>query len=271
MAIDTTKKRQVVAVCSATGGQGRTIITANLAAFLSVRGSNVSVIDGDLQFGDLAMALDLDPILTIKEVAERDDIENSVNYYSTHSSGIDLVAAPKRPEYADMIESEQISAVIEALQATSEILFVETQAGLTDHTLQVVEKSDQILVIATPGMASLKNARLMIETLDALGLKDRVRLIVNESTAPSVIKRGDIPELVKIDEVFYLPYDLKHVSHSLDIGVPIFLNQPKLEFSRGIERLAKKLFAVERSASKKLPIRGLFRIRKSKRLRGKIE
>ncbi|MGP4105692.1 AAA family ATPase [Virgibacillus sp. L01] len=271
MAIDTTKKRQVVAVCSATGGQGRTIITANLAAFLSARGSNVSVIDGDLQFGDLAMALDLDPILTIKEIAERDDSENSVNYYSTHSSGIDLIAAPKRPEYADMIDNEQISAVIDALHAVSEILFVETQTGLTDQTLQVVEKADQILVTATPGMASLKNARLMIETLDALGLKDRVRLIVNQSTAPSVMKRESIPELAKIADVFYLPYDLKHVSHSLDIGVPIVQSQPKLEFSKGIERLAKKLFTVERSVSKKLPIRGLIRIRKSKRLRGKTE
>ncbi|MBP1948064.1 AAA family ATPase [Virgibacillus litoralis] len=271
MAIDTAKKRQIVAVCSATGGQGRTTVTVNLAAFLAARGSNVSIIDGDLQFGDLAMALDLDPILTIKEIAERDDSENSVNYYSTHSSGIELLAAPKRPEHADVIDSEQISAVIDAVHATSEILFVETQTGLTDHTLQVVEKADQILVTATPGMASLKNARLMIETFEALGLKDRVRLVINQSTASSVVKKSDIPELVKLSEVFYLPYDSKHVSHSLDIGVPIVQSQPKLEFSKGIERLAKKLFAVERSASKKLPFRGLFRIKKSKRLRGKTE
>ncbi|MFC4557608.1 CpaE family protein [Virgibacillus kekensis] len=263
------KKKQTVAVCSATGGQGRTSVTVNLAAFLAARQTKVTILDADLQFGDLAMALDIDAPVTLADIAEQSDSTNSISYLNRHPSGLDLIAAPKRPEQADMVNNDLLNGVMDELQTVSEVLFVETQAGLTDHTLQAVEKADRILVVTTPGMISLKNARLMIETLDALGMKDKVRLVVNQSTAPSAVKAGNIAELTKVSEIFHLPYDLKNTAQALDTGMPIVISNPKLEYAKAIERMAKKLFVVERSTEKKVQVRGLFRIKKSKRTRGK--
>src|SRR5690606_9631002 len=127
------------------------------------------------------------------------------------------------------------------------------------------EIADLILIITTPDMTSLKNTRLMVETLDALDCKGKSRLIVNKATMPSVVKINEIPNLTQIEILSELPLEQKELSHSLDIGVPIVRSHPKLEYSLAIEAMAKRLFVIDlaRSVSKGRPKKKLFRKAKS--------
>lgn len=236
------KQGKMLAICSAVGGVGRTVITVNLAALLAKRKIRVSIFDADLQFGDLALALNLEPVFTIKDAVERNDLQNVRDYCLLHASGIQLLAAPKRPEYADLITPESLDSGIDALLTQTELLLVETQPGLNDHNLMIMEKADHILLVTTAGTTSLKNTKLMVETLDALGLKDKVILIVNQSTSSSVVKTRDIPKLTKMEQVFYLPSDTKRVTYSLDIGIPLVISHPKLTFSKEMDKLASQFF-----------------------------
>lgn len=236
---------KMLAICSAAGGVGRTVITVNLAAMLAKRKIRVGIMDADLQFGDIALALNLEPVTTIKEAVERDDLRNVRDYCLSHDSGIQLLAAPKRPEYADLITVESLESAADALLSEAELLLVETQPGLNDHNLFLMEKADHIVLVTTVGMASLKNTKLMVETLDALGLKDKLVLVVNQSTSSSIIKAGDIPKLTQMEQVFYLPSEMKRMDYSLDAGIPLATSHPKLAFSKDMEKLASHLFPKE--------------------------
>lgn len=262
------KQGKMLAICSAAGGVGRTVITVNLAALLAKRNVEVSILDADLQFGDLALALNLEAVSTIKEAVERKDFQRIRAYCLPHELGIQLLAAPKRPEHADLITPEDLGLGIDALLAETELLLVETQPGLNDHNLMVMEKADHILLVTTPGMASLKNTRLMIETLDALGFKDKAALVVNQSAASSAVKAEDIPQLIKMERVFYLPSDAKQVAYSLDVGIPLVTSHPKLAFSKEMNKMASQLFPKEHDPKPK----GLLAKSSPKvwRLRGKI-
>ncbi|MEC5422962.1 AAA family ATPase [Virgibacillus sp. C22-A2] len=250
---------KLIVVCSATGGVGRTAITVNLATALARQSLKVRVIDTDFQFGDISLAFDLHPNHSIKEVAERKDIENVKAYLLNHESGVDVLPAPDRPEYAELITADFLNEIIDTLQEDSEILLVETQAGLNELTIQLMEKADQILVIGTPRMASLKNSKLFIETLDMLHLKDKARLVINKLTSPAVIKPNTIPELTKIERITFLPYEEKQMDRSLDLGKPLITMNPKLAFSKEVEKLAALLDINRQGAeNKKTKKAGLF-------------
>jgi pilus assembly protein CpaE len=229
---------RMIVICSAVGGAGRTAVTVNLAAFLAAGNVKTAIIDGDLQFGDIALALDLEPVVTMKEVIEQNAFNYIEDYFTTHETGLQVLAAPIRPEYSELITPDALSALADSMLAETDVLLVDTQHGLNEQSLSLMEKADQILVVTTPGMTALKNTKLMVETLEMLEMNEKIRLVVNKATAASVIKVSDIPGLTKVEQAYFLPEDSKHVSHSLDMGNPLVLNKPKHAFSKGIEKLA---------------------------------
>ncbi|CAM3582610.1 septum site-determining protein MinD [Aeromicrobium ponti] len=246
---DNYKRGKMIVICSASGGTGRTAVTVNLAAMLAKRKMKVDILDADWQFGDIAMALNLEPAVTIKEIAEKQDSKNARNYTSIHSTGIGVLAAPDRPEYADMITSDVLEATVSALLSEAQVLLAETEGGLTDRNLQLMEMADIILLITTPGIGSLKNTKLMIETLEALELKDKVKLVVNQKDRSYAIKASMIPKLVGVEPFFFLPSEKTQLANSLDLGEPIVLSHPKLRFSKGIEGLAERLYPQEKQSA----------------------
>ncbi|WP_087972497.1 AAA family ATPase [Oceanobacillus rekensis] len=225
-----------IVVCSAVGGVGRTTITVNLAALLAKENITVSVIDADLQFGDIALAFDLQPSLTIKDAAERNDKENIYFYMMDHASSVKVLPAPDRPEFAELISPDFLSAIIDRLEDNTEIMLVETQAGLTDMNIQLMEQADLILVVSTPAMAALKNSKLMIETLDLLGIKDKAHLVINRFTTQTVIRPKNIPELTNMEQIIFLPLVDKQMEQSLDIGIPFVTSHPKASFTKELEK-----------------------------------
>lgn len=247
--INDSARGKMIVICSAAGGTGRTAVTVNLAAMLAKRKMKVDILDADWQFGDIAMALNLEPAVTIKEIAERQDNRNARNYSIPHPTGIRVLAAPNRPEYADMITSDVLEETVSALLSETQVLLAETQAGLNDRNLQLMEMADIILLMTTPGIGSLKNTKLMAETLETLELKDKVRLVVNQKARSSAIKDSMIPKLVGVEPFFFLPSEKTQLASSLDLGEPIVLSHPKLRFSKGIEGLAERLYPQEKQSA----------------------
>ncbi|WP_337017757.1 AAA family ATPase [Oceanobacillus massiliensis] len=239
--MDGTEDIKRIVICSAVGGVGRTSVTVNLAALLANQYIKVSVVDADLQFGDIALAMDLQPSRTIKDAAERKDIENINFYMLEHHSGVKVLPAPDRPEFAELISPDFLSNIADKLEENTEYLLIETQSGLHDMNIQLMENADLILVVSTPAMASLKNTKLMIETLDSLGLKHLVRLVVNKFTAQTAIRPKDMAELTNSDQAIFLSFADRLMDQSLDTGIPFIISHPKTAFTKDLEKAAGML------------------------------
>ncbi|TVT27358.1 AAA family ATPase [Salinicoccus cyprini] len=235
---------EIILVTSAVGGAGKTVVATNLGMALQTEGRRTILVDGDLQFGDMALALDLDPGISIKEAVERNDFLNIHAFCTRHPSGIRLLPAPPRPEFADLVDAEDLAAAIENLKSQAEVIIVETHHGLTEQNMVLMDLADRILVVTTPGMAALKNTRLMVETLAALGHEEKTKLIVNKHSVPTLMETKKVHDLLKIDRenVFFLPYALKDISYSLDRGVPVISGSPKHRFSKKLKKVAAQIF-----------------------------
>lgn len=239
-----TKRGEMIAVCSAKGGVGKTIVSVNLAVALYKKNIQIALVDGDFQFGDVCLAMDLHSTFSIKDII--DDLGNLdqyslANYLNRHDSGVKVLAAPERPEYADLISPAVIDKVIELLRIQHDYVVVDTGVGLQDKTLNIIEKADQILVVTNLEMTTLKNSKLMLETFDVLGIRDKVQVIINRSTMDSVIEATDVPDILGEAQPIYIPNDFQTASQSLNIGIPFVINQGKTEIAKAVFKTAEQL------------------------------
>jgi pilus assembly protein CpaE len=235
---------EVIAVCSAKGGIGRTILTVNLAVALHKKNIPVAIVDGDFQFGDVGLALDLQNSFTIKDVMDgltMLDEYSLQGYLTEHESGVKVLPAPERPEFADLVTKEAVYKIIDLLRAKHEYIVVDTEAGLNEHTINIIEQADQILVVTNLEMTALKNTKLLLETLGVLGLQSRAKVIINRANMESVLKAEDAAKILGAEDPIYVPNDFQICSQSLNIGIPFVINQGKTEVAKGVFKMAEIL------------------------------
>jgi pilus assembly protein CpaE len=238
------KRGELIAICSAKGGIGRTILTVNLAGALVKKNISVAILDGDFQFGDVGLAMDLKAAFTIKEVIEEISTldEHSLSgYMSRHESGVRVMTAPERPEFADLVTKEAADKIIDLMLMNYDYVVVDTAVGLSDHTVHIAEKADQIMVMANLEMTALKNTKLMLETFEILELRNKVTLVVNRANMESVIQAEDAARILGYEDPVYIPNDFQTCSQSLNIGIPFVVNQGKTEVAKAIFKMAERI------------------------------
>ncbi|MBW5447517.1 AAA family ATPase [Cohnella sp. CFH 77786] len=238
------KRGELIVVCGAKGGIGKTAMVVNLAVALTKKNVKICLLDGDFQFGDIALALDLHSTFTIKDVVE--DIDAMDRYALSgflihHNSGLKVLACPERPEYADLIKPNVIDRVCDLLLSQFDYVIVDSAGGLPEHTLQLIEKADQILMVTTLEMTAIKNTKLMLDTLQVLGYRDKIHLVINRATMESVIKASEVPEILGFETAFFIPNEFHLVSQSLNIGIPFVSNQGKSDLAKAVFKMAEML------------------------------
>ncbi|MDP4110467.1 MAG: AAA family ATPase, partial [Bacillota bacterium] len=169
-------KSKVLSVFGAKGGIGKTTIASNLAVTFAQSGSKTIIIDLDLQFGDVNLFFDLEPRDTIAELVQDKqnfDIDTMRGFIKIHSSGVSVLCAPKSPEFSEMIKGEHIEKIINTLRPYYDYIIIDTPPVFNDTTIVAIENSDKLLLIVSPDISSLRNAKISMDVLDSLEQKEK--------------------------------------------------------------------------------------------------
>ncbi|OGV53566.1 MAG: hypothetical protein A2X49_00185, partial [Lentisphaerae bacterium GWF2_52_8] len=133
---------RVLTIFSTKGGVGRSLIACNLSCELAaMTREKVVLIDLDLQFGDVAMLMNVTPAKTIASlVKDMDETgaldENAVDTYMVqHSTGVQILAAPLSPEEGEIVKGEHITHIIEILKKSYSYIVIDTPAYLVETVL----------------------------------------------------------------------------------------------------------------------------------------
>jgi len=238
---------RLLTVFSPKGGVGKTTIAANLAVALSARGAKVCLVDLDLGFGDIAITLQLFPARTIADaVALEDGLDFSVlePLLTPHRRGFSTLVAPVQPDAKDSIPATLVSRILAILKSNFEYVIVDTSPAFDEHVLQAFDETDELLLVTTLDVPTLKNVKIASETLDLLNFpKPRRHLVLNRADD----KVGLSPEKVETTLDMKITQAIPtspEVANATNAGEPIVASHPKHQVSQAINRLADAVTGV---------------------------
>lgn len=237
-------KGKMVIFISGKGGVGKTVLSVNAAVELASRGSATCVMDGDFQFGDLNLALDLQPSFTISDLIQGAESLNNVKisyYLDRHSSGANVLSAPIKPEQADLIEGTHIKIICDKILKEHDYLLVDLPSRLSENNLIFMEMADEIYLITDTSFTAIKNTKIMLRITKLLNMDDKITVIINRSDAQGLIKSGDVKNMLDIQNAIFISNNTKVVSKSFAMGIPFVKDKPRERISRDIVELVDKI------------------------------
>lgn len=242
-----TRRGRVVTVFSGKGGAGKTTISTNLAAQLADGGRRrVCLVDLDLQFGDVAVALQLKPEHTILDARNLDGQLDEASLRAlmvNHSPGLDTLLAPTEPSVADQITPHLIDDILRALISMYEIVVVDTPPSFTDQALTALDRTDLLLLVTTPDLPAVKNLRLTIDMIRLLGMPEESRQIVlNRADSNVGVTTADVEQLAKTKIALHVPSS-RAVPQATNRGEVLALSAPKHPVSKAIRQFVANNFS----------------------------
>jgi MinD-like ATPase involved in chromosome partitioning or flagellar assembly len=233
----------VVAVMAGKGGSGKTITATNLAMALTMQRGEDSVVlvDSDLQFGDVALLLQLEPTRTLVEaVAHLDELSDARldGMLLRHESGLRVLAAPLHPASASDVPAKAIVEVVERLRGMYEVIVIDTPPIFDDHLVTVLEGADEVLVVVDMDLPSVKNAKIALEALRSGRFPmERVRLVVNRANAKARLDLVELERSLGLRVAGSIPSD-RLIPQSVNEGIPVVALSPRSRVARAFHTLA---------------------------------
>jgi pilus assembly protein CpaE len=245
----------MITILGPKGGTGKTLIATNLAVALAQRDLNVVLVDLDLQFGDIGLALGLSPELTLFDLMKAGppfDQEKVDAHLIRHSSGVKVLIAPTRPDQASSVSIEYMRDIYAALRTMSDAVIVDTPPGFTPEVIATIDVSTEICMIGMLDSLSLKNTKLGLETLDLMGYDtERVGLVLNRADSRVGITPDDVSTIVgRVPDVF-IPSD-REIPRSINEGTPIVASKQQSPAAKAFRKLADR-YSQAQSAPKPKP------------------
>jgi pilus assembly protein CpaE len=252
----TGKRGRVLTVFSPKGGTGKTVTSTNLAtAFAKHEKQRTLLLDLDLQFGDAAIMLGLEPDKTIYDLVVAPgelDSEKLAGYTCRHSSGVDVLPAPLRPEDAELVTEAKVNRLLEVARGSYDIIVVDTSPFFHGPMLATLDRTDELLVLCGLDVPTLKNVKLAQQTLDLLSFPlSRVRFVLNRSNSKVGMKPSEVESALGVKMAFEIPSD-RAVPLSVNRGNPAVLADAGCDFSKAVRAMAKGLRQTEQAKKKKL-------------------
>ncbi|MEG6585245.1 response regulator [Dendrosporobacter sp. 1207_IL3150] len=239
---------KVITVFSTKGGVGKTTIATNLAVALAEKtGAKVGLIDGDLQFGDVALFLNLLPQATIADLVK--DIEHldealMEGYLTPYNENLQVLPAPFRPEQADTINGSNLSEILKVMRQMFDYIIVDTAPAFNDTMLTVLDAADQILVVSSMDLPTIKNIKLCLEIMESLNYSDnKVKVILNRANSEGGMEPHEVEESLHCTFAATLPSEGKTVVPSVNKGIPFVISHPNTPIGQGIFELARSIAA----------------------------
>jgi len=203
---------KVFVVLGPKGGSGKTTVATNLAGTLARHQvKRTLLVDLDLQFGDAALLLGVEPERTIYDLIHSPgmlDAAKLAGYVVHHPAGFDLLPAPLRPEDAELVTDEGVARLLAVAREEYEAIVVDTSSAFTGSTLAAIDVAHTLVMLVGLDVASLKDVRLALRTLDLISFpSDHIRIAVSQTSSARAIKPRELMGALDAKVEFEIPFD----------------------------------------------------------------
>ena len=216
---------KLIAVFSTKGGVGKSTIAINMAVSMARRtDERVALVDGDLQFGDVAVLLGLPPQHTVLDAAAAVQVGDSQllrAILSRHESGLFVLPAPTEPVLGSQMAPGEIAGLCNELRNLFGYVIVDMPAQFDEYVLAVVDLADDVLLVGSMDIPSVKNLKIGIQALDLAAIAGpKMRLVLNRANTQVKLDVREIEQVLGMRAEFPIPSDIA-VPMSVNAGIPV--------------------------------------------------
>jgi len=231
----------VYAVAGAKGGVGKTTTSLNLGASLAAGGYSTVVVELDMAMANLVDFLDLDEDLgsatNMHDVLGGEtDVRDAI--YSTDT---DLTVVPSGTDLGGYVDTDldRLPEAIETLRWHHDVIILDTPAGLSEETIRPLQLADDALIISTPRVSSIRNAKNTLELAERVDT-DVTGLVLTKSGTGASPGADQIAEFLGVELLGHVPED-DAVPHAQDHGTPVVADAPHSGAAVAYRKIAAKL------------------------------
>jgi pilus assembly protein CpaE len=237
---------RVIAFFGAKGGVGTTTLAVHLATYL-VRHyhKKTLLIDHKHQLGHVALYLGLkDTRYHFDELlrnVDRLDVELLNGFVIRHESGLDVIASPEIATAHHESKRDELERVMDFLRREYDYILIDSFVGYQDSKLSIIDQADEIYLVSTPDVASLRDLARLVESMSLSDLAmSKLRLVLNRSTAEDSLNAAQIQKAIHFPVSIAIANNYLELMQAINEGKPILpsaksaFNQQLLAWSNQI-------------------------------------
>ncbi|MDR2650334.1 MAG: MinD/ParA family protein [Clostridiales bacterium] len=245
---------RVIAVTSGKGGVGKTNLTLNLAIGLRKLDKRVVIIDADLGLSNIEVLSGVIPQFNFGDV-----VNSKIKLEAALADGplgLKLLSGGVGLTALANLSEKQIAAVVNnfgALDEISDIILIDTGAGISKNVLSFVKASTETILVVTPEPTSIADAYAVIKSLKRASvqmpaLKIVVNMVNNYSEGLDIFEKlNKVSEQflgIKLENIGVIPFDYS-ITRAVKRQEALALAFPYAESAKSIENICLKLLNME--------------------------
>ncbi len=257
------RQKTIGKVCvftGAKGGAGTTMIATNFAIALSEENvGKVVVVDLDLRFGEVALALGLTPKFSILDALQNVDRLDSVFVLSLlvkHTSGLWVLSAPEQYTSFDNIPGA-VSSLVRILR--EEFAYVVVDAGPSCGAVEAAlfDLADTVYLVTEISIPALRNARRLLGFIAGQDHNAHQEVVLNRFNAREVdIDENSVVKALARPLDWRIPNEFSAVRSAENAGIPLAMKNSAI--TKVLRQMAKTACGKGAPQEKKASLLGLF-------------
>ncbi|MEX2532296.1 MAG: AAA family ATPase [Gemmatimonadota bacterium] len=248
---------QTLCVFSAKGGSGATTFAVNLAVEVHrLSRKKTLLVDLDLELGETALLLGMQPKFSVVDLIRnfhRVDAGLLASYIEHDSSGVDLLSAPLQPVDFDSVDGAEVGQVLRFLKGHYDYIVIDAPKTLNTITLNAFETSDDIFILTTPDLPSIRNVSRCLPLLGEVGGADRdkgwVKVVVNRFSPRQIIPISEMEKTLGLEVFATLRNDYQSTMEAINEGRPVVFDRNSI-YGHDVRKLASQITGISVSSAK---------------------
>jgi len=245
--IQTVTQGKLITILGTAGGVGATTLAVNLGVELAaIASGNVTVVDLDYRFGQVATLLDTDPTYTLADLCgSPDHLEPSMvtRALAKHGTGLQVLSRPTHFAESDNISAAACMGMFSTLLNMNEYIVTDGPTRFDLGAKSILALSDVNLLVVQQLVPCVRNAHRILENMreNAYNL-DRLKLVCNRVGRKSGhLSVAHVTETLGLDLFASIPDDWEAVSGAINLGEPLLTHSPKTKVRLAIQEIAERL------------------------------
>ena len=247
----TTRSGRLVATMGARGGVGTTMVATSIAwSIANRRRRRVALVDLDLQFGSVALSLDLEPTHGLRdalESASRIDALYLERSMTQHSDSLYVLSSEE--ELVDHVgrDPQALALLVSELRSKFHYIIVDLPRTLTGESQQVLKEATHLVLVTDLSLVGMRDTLRLAQLALQGNSACQLSIVANRvgEFRQGEIAMAEFEKAVgrKIDLV--IPFDPKNVTAAMNIGRPVPTHSACV--AEPIDRLIDMLSGVPRT------------------------